>query len=96
MNPPPDLPNLCTEGERMRLILAALLQSPERGVSEDELASIVNEYSTHLVMRQVWKSVLAGRLGVSWNEEAKEASFHHLSDEEARARREAILKGMPQ
>ena len=91
MNEPP--PDLSTEREKSRLIKAALLESPT-GVAEDHLREILAAYSSHLVMTQVWKSVMAGDLGIRWSKEQEEAVFRSLSPEERVARRKAISEGV--
>jgi hypothetical protein len=65
------------------LVMAAMLQAGRRGVDREELEHIVAEYRAHERMAAVWRLVMAGRIGVSWDPEAREARFHHLPDDEA-------------
>jgi hypothetical protein len=68
------------------LAMAAMLHAGRRGVDREELECIAADYETHEQMGVMWRLVLAGRIGVSWDPEARVARFHHLPDDEAQRR----------
>jgi hypothetical protein len=68
------------------LAMTAMLQAGRRGLDREDLEGIAAEYDTHKQMVVMWRLVMAGKVGVSWDAEAREVRFHHVPDDEARRR----------
>jgi hypothetical protein len=77
----------------LRALAAALLEAD--GITEEGLDGIASAFRAHLLRDATWELVLAGRIGVSWDEAIQQPRFFHLDDAEVRRRRSALRKHFP-